>query len=48
MVHGKEPKRDATSKITRPTSPAPAGGEGGGGVATKGIDGVHADIFEAK
>ena len=45
---GKEPKRDASSKITRPTSPAPAGGEGGGGVATKGIEGVHADIFEVK
>ena len=45
---GKEPKRDGATKITRPTSSAPAGGEGGGGAATKGIDGVHADVFEVK
>ena len=45
---GKEPKRDAATKITRPTAAAPAGGEGGGGAATKGIDGVHADAFEVK
>jgi hypothetical protein len=45
---GKEPKRDGATKITRPTSTAPAGGEGGGGAATKGIDGVHADVFEVK
>ena len=45
---GKEPKRDAATKITRPTSPGPTGGEGGGGAATKGIDGIHADVFEVK
>ena len=45
---GKEPKRDGTTTVTRPTSTAPAGGEGGGGAATKGIDGVHADVFEVK
>ncbi len=45
---GKEPKRDGTTKITRPTAAAPLGGEGGGGGATKGIDGVHADVFEVK
>jgi hypothetical protein len=45
---GKEPKRDAATKITRPTAAAPTGGEGGGGAATKGIDGVHADTFEVK
>jgi len=45
---GKEPKRDAATKITRPTAAAPAGGEGGGGAATRGIDGVHADTFEVK
>jgi len=45
---GKEPKRDGTTKITRPTAAAPTGGEGGGGAATKGIDGIHADVFEVK
>ncbi len=45
---GREPKRDGATKITRPTSTAPTGGEGGGGAATKGIDGVHADVFEVK
>jgi len=45
---GKEPTRDATTKITRATTPAPLGGEGGGGTATKGVDGVHADVFEVK
>jgi len=45
---GKEPTRDVSTKITRPTTPAPLGGEGGGGAATKGVDGVHADVFEVK
>ncbi len=45
---GKEPKRDGATKITRPTAASPAGGEGGGGAATKGIDGIHADVFEVK
>jgi hypothetical protein len=45
---GKEPKRDGATKITRPTAAAPTGGEGGGGAATKGIDGIHADVLEVK
>lgn len=47
-VNGTEPKKDATTKITRPTGAAPVGGEGGGGTATKGVDGVHADVVEVK
>ena len=45
---GKEPTKDAATKITRPTGPAPAGGEGGAGASNKGVDGVHADVFEVK
>ena len=45
---GKEPAKDATTKITRPTGPAPTGGEGGAGATNKGVDGVHADVFEVK
>lgn len=45
---GKEPTKDAASKITRPTGAVPAGGEGGAGASNKGIDGVHADVFEVK
>jgi len=45
---GKEPTRDASTKITRPTGAAPLGGEGGAGATNKGVDGVHADVFEVK
>ena len=45
---GKEPTKDATTKITRPTGEGPAGGEGGAGASNKGVDGVHADVFEVK
>ena len=45
---GKEPTKDATTKITRPTGAAPAGGEGGAGASNKGVDGVHADVVEVK
>ena len=45
---GKEPKLDGTTKITRPTTAPPMGGEGGGGGATKGIEGVHTNVFEVK
>ena len=45
---GKEPTRDAATKITRPTGAAPLGGEGGAGATNKGVDGVHADVFEVK
>jgi hypothetical protein len=44
---GSEPKRDAQTKIARPTGTGPAGGEGGA-VTNKGVDGVHADVFEVK
>lgn len=44
---GKEPTKDAATKITRPIGPAPAGGEGGAGASNKGVD-VHADVFEVK
>lgn len=45
---GKEPTKDAATKITRPTGAAPAGGEGGAGASNKGVDGVHADVLEVK
>lgn len=45
---GKEPTKDAATKITRPTGAAPAGGEGGAGASNKGVDGVHADVVEVK
>ncbi|MFO0641849.1 MAG: hypothetical protein U0183_21670 [Polyangiaceae bacterium] len=45
---GKEPSKDATTKITRPTGAAPAGGMGGAGASNKGVDGAHADVFEVK
>lgn len=45
---GKEPTKDATTKTTRAAGAPPAGGEGGGGAATKGVDGVHADVVEVK
>ena len=44
---GKAPNKDAATKIKRPTGTVPSGGEGGPG-ATKGIEGVYADIFEVK
>ncbi len=44
---GSEPKRDAQTKIARPAGNGPAGGEGGA-VTNKGVDGVHADVFEVK
>jgi hypothetical protein len=44
---GKAPSKDATTKIKRPTGTPPLGGEGGPG-ATKGVDGVYADVFEVK
>jgi hypothetical protein len=44
---GSEPKRDAQTKIARPAGSGPAGGEGGA-VTNKGVDGVHADVFEVK
>jgi hypothetical protein len=44
---GAEPKRDAQTKIARPAGNGPAGGEGGA-VTNKGVDGVHADVFEVK
>jgi hypothetical protein len=44
---GAEPKRDAQTKIARPTGAGPAGGEGGA-VTNKGVDGVHEDVFEVK
>jgi hypothetical protein len=45
---GKEPEKDAATKITRPTGAAPQGGMGGAGASNKGVDGVHADVFEVK
>jgi hypothetical protein len=44
---GSEPARDAQTKIARPAGDGPAGGEGGA-VTNKGVDGVHADVFEVK
>jgi hypothetical protein len=44
---GSEPKRDAQTKIARPAGNGPAGGEGGA-VTNKGVDGVHAEVFEVK
>lgn len=44
---GSEPARDAQTKISRPAGNGPAGGEGGA-VTNKGVDGVHADVFEVK
>ncbi|MBK8212491.1 MAG: DUF1565 domain-containing protein [Myxococcales bacterium] len=45
---GKEPTKDAATKVTRPAGPAPAGGMGGAGASNKGVDGTHADVFEVK
>ncbi len=45
---GKAPTRDGATKTTRPTSAAPAGGEGGAGASNKGVDGIHADVYEVK
>ncbi|MBK8213276.1 MAG: hypothetical protein IPK71_05940 [Myxococcales bacterium] len=45
---GKEPTKDAATKITRPTGAPPTGGEGGAGASNKGVDGVHADVVEVK